>query len=161
MVFIISDHGFQSYNGVFNLAKWALNKGLMHITSQKSNYVSKDRVIRTIHVITKPLRMILKYVLERLLPDYLYVKILRSYSKAISDKKSVFNKQLSIIFVLGHTNLVGAIYLNKEHESIRSVNKNLFCTMIKQMLVNDLKEYLGKHIDVEVHMINNSIRAKK
>lgn len=132
-LFIVSDHGFGSQWGVFNLAKWLETKGLL---VRKKIKLKTKLFAWMLHSLSKHKSLI------KLLPKKIYYKGRKKFTN-ISHIFSQIDFNLSKVMVLGHTIPVGALYINpkfrdKVNEIMSKIDKEL----------SRLNRELGKNIKV-------------
>ena len=105
--FIVSDHGFGSQYGCFNLPKWLEIKG----------YIKRKRSPKTLF---KPIASVLKGTfIAKLLPTKVReqgIKLLKPISEIDMAKSKVY--------ILGHTIPFGALYLNSKNPEQTTALKN-------------------------------------
>jgi len=107
-LFIVSDHGFGSQVGVFDLSTWMIDNGFMRL---KKNTLSKPtEFMREILTKKGPKMNFLRKYIPATASRYLFEKIKVGYQYSHIMELIDFTKTPA--FVLGHTIGTGGIYLN-------------------------------------------------
>ncbi|MET1160015.1 MAG: alkaline phosphatase family protein [Thermoprotei archaeon] len=106
VVFIVSDHGFGSQWGVFNLGKWVIEHGY----AEPIKETIKKKLIKLM------LKTIIRLKLHRIVPQKLRRKA-KERGFSLSSPSMIFDVERSRVIVLDYTIPFGAIHINPKQDN--------------------------------------------